>query len=68
MKVRVHRPCVLSWFAISAINRVFASEPMPAQALTSDASCTPSAVAGPFGPLEIAAAARWWDGFVFVTS
>ncbi len=38
MKVLVQRPCVLSWFTISAMSRVFASALRVTQAFTSAAS------------------------------
>jgi len=68
MKVRVQRPCVLSWLAISTISRAFVSSASPALALTSLASCTPSAVVGPLGPAATTTAARWCESLVFVTS
>lgn len=69
MKVLVHRPCVDSWFTISATSRAFASSERTADAFTSAASCAPSAVTGALGPVgTVAAAGRWCDGFVFVTS
>jgi hypothetical protein len=65
--VFVHRPCVLSWFTISAMRRALASA-FNGAALTSDASSDPSGVTGTRGPAGGAATGRWWDGFVFVTS
>jgi len=48
---------------ISASSRVFAFSARIAQALTSRASCTPSDVVGPFGPVETPTAERLRDGF-----
>jgi hypothetical protein len=58
MKVFVQRPCVLSWFTISATRRALASALKAALALTSPASCAPSAVTGTLGPAGAATGGR----------
>src|SRR5438552_16458092 len=54
---------------ISTRSRAFASSLRTVDSLTSRASCAPSAVAGPLGPLDVSVAdGRSCDRFVSVTS
>ena len=65
----MHRPCVLSWFMISAISRVFASASSTVRGvhLARELRCPPPSRA-PSGPWRPDGAGRWCDGFVLVTS
>src|SRR5438128_4171465 len=54
---------------MSTSTRASAASPRTVDSLTSRASCAPSAVVGPLGPLDASAAeGRKCDGFVLVTS